>query len=231
MDAIQEIADKYDLKVIYDAAHAFCVEVDGESVLNRGDMSTLSFHATKVYNTLEGGALIVHDESTKKRIDYLKNFGFAGETEVVAPGINSKVDEVRAAYGLLNLKQVDAAIEARHQVAIKYRAALRNVPGIRFFDDMPGVRHNYSYFPIFINAEEYGKTRDQLYFEMKEKNILGRRYFFPLISTFSTYRGLPSAAPDNLPVATKIANEVICLPMHHALSDDDVNRVLDLVRG
>ena len=138
---------------------------------------------------------------------------------------------ITAAYGLLNLKQVDAAIEARHQVAIKYRAALRNVPGVRFFDDMPGVRHNYSYFPIFINAEEYGKTRDQLYFEMKEKNILGRRYFFPLISTFSTYRGLPSAAPDNLPVATKIANEVICLPMHHALSDEDVNRVLDLVIG
>ena len=229
MDAIQAIADKYGLKVIYDAAHAFGVEVNGESVLTRGDMSTLSFHATKVYNTLEGGALIVKDEATKKRIDYLKNFGFAGETEVVAPGINSKVDEVRAAYGLLNLKQVDIAIEKRHQVAIKYREALRDVPGIRFFDDMPGVRHNYSYFPIFINAEEYGKTRDQLYFEMKEKGILGRRYFFPLISTFSTYRGLPSAAPDNLPVATKIANEVICLPMHHELSDEDLNRVLELI--
>ena len=172
---------------------------------------------------------MVHDAATKKRIDYLKNFGFAGETEVVAPGINSKVDEVRAAYGLLNLKQVDAAIEARHQVAIKYREALRDVPGIRFFDDMPGVRHNYSYFPIFINEAEYGKSRDQLYFEMKEKNVFGRRYFFPLISSFSTYRGLPSAAPSNLPVATKIANEVICLPMHHLLSDDDINRVLELV--
>ena len=229
MDAIQAIADKYGLKVIYDAAHAFGVEVNGESVLNRGDMSTLSFHAPKVYNTLEGGALIVKDEATKKRIDYLKNFGFAGETEVVAPGINSKVDEVRAAYGLLNLKQVDAAIEKRHQVAIKYRNALRDIPGIRFFDDMPGVRHNYSYFPIFINSEEYGKTRDQLYFEMKEKNVLGRRYFYPLISTFSTYRGLPSAAPDNLPVATKLANEVICLPMHHDLSNDDISRVIELV--
>ena len=229
MKQIQEIADKYGLKVIYDAAHAFGVEVDGESVLNAGDMSTLSFHATKVYNTLEGGALIVHDEATKKRIDYLKNFGFAGETEVVAPGINSKVDEVRAAYGLLNLKQVDAAISARQKVAQKYREALRNVPGIRFFDDMPGVRHNYSYFPIFINAEEYGKTRDELYFEMKEKNVLGRRYFYPLISTFSTYRGLPSATIENLPVATKIANEVICLPMHHALSDGDLERVLNLI--
>lgn len=224
--AIQEIADKYGLKVIYDAAHAFGVEVDGESVLNAGDMSTLSFHATKVYNTLEGGALVMHDEQTKKRIDYLKNFGFAGETEVVAPGINSKVDEVRAAYGLLNLKQVDQAIANRQKVAEKYREALRDVPGIRFFDDMPGVRHNYSYFPIFINAEEYGMTRDELYFKMKADNVLGRRYFYPLISTFSTYRGLPSAAPENLPVATKIANEVICLPMHHELNDADICRIL-----
>ena len=228
-ESIQTIADKYGLKVIYDAAHAFGVEVDGESVLNAGDMSTLSFHATKVYNTLEGGALVMHDEQTKKRIDYLKNFGFAGETEVVAPGINSKVDEVRSAYGLLNLKQVDQAIANRQKVAKKYREALRNVPGIKFFDDTPGVRHNYSYFPIFINAEKYGKTRDQLYFEMREKNVLGRRYFFPLISTFSTYRGLPSAAPENLPIATKIANEVICLPMHHDLSDEDINRVLEIV--
>lgn len=226
---IKEIADKYGLKVIYDAAHAFGVEVNGESVLNAGDMSTLSFHATKVYNTLEGGALVMHDEHTKKRIDYLKNFGFAGETEVVAPGINSKVDEVRSAYGLLNLKQVDNAIEARHQVAIRYREALRKIPGIRFFDDMPRVKHNYSYFPIFVNAEQYGMTRDELYFKMKEQGVLGRRYFYPLISTFSTYRGLPSAVPENLPVATKMANEVICLPMHHALSDEDVNRILELV--
>ena len=229
MKRIQEIADKYGLKVIYDAAHAFGVEVDGESVLNAGDMSTLSFHATKVYNTLEGGALIMHDEQTKKRIDYLKNFGFAGETEVVAPGINSKVDEVRAAYGLLNLKQVDEAIEKRHQVAVKYREALRNVPGIRFFDDMPGVRHNYSYFPIFINAKEYGMTRDEIYFKMREQGVLGRRYFYPLISTFSTYRGLPSATTENLPIATKIANEVICLPMHHELSEEDLDRILSLI--
>lgn len=228
MDAIQAIADKYGLKVIYDAAHAFGVEVNGESVLNAGDMSTLSFHATKVYNTLEGGALVMHDEQTKKRIDQLKNFGFTGETEVVAPGINSKVDEVRSAYGLLNLKQVDDAIEKRHQVAVKYREALRNVSGIRFFDDIPGVRHNYSYFPIFI-TEEYGMTRDELYFKMKEQGVLGRRYFYPLISSFSTYRGLPSATPENLPVATKIANEVICLPMHHALTESDIQRIIDLI--
>ena len=229
MKQIQEIADKYGLKVIYDAAHAFGVEVDGESVLNAGDMSTLSFHATKVYNTLEGGALVIHDEQTKKRIDSLKNFGFAGETEVVAPGINSKVDEVRCAYGLLNLKQVDQAIANRQKVAQTYREVLKDVSGLRFFEDISGVRHNYSYFPIFINAKEYGMTRDELYFKLRENGIWGRRYFYPLISTFSTYRGLPSATSENLPVATKIANEVICLPMHHALEEEDIERILNCI--
>lgn len=223
---IQEIADKYGLKVIYDAAHAFGVEVNGHSILEAGDMSTLSFHATKVYNTLEGGALVCHDEKTKQRIDYLKNFGFAGETEVVAPGINSKVDEVRAAYGLLNLKQVDQAIANRQKVAQHYRAELKGVEGIRYFDDMTGVRHNYSYFPIFIDAEKYGMTRDELYFKMKEQNVLGRRYFYPLISTFSTYRGLPSATPFNLPEATRLSEEVICLPMHHNLNEEEIERVV-----
>lgn len=227
---IKEIADTYGLKVIYDAAHAFGVEVDGESVLNAGDLSTLSFHATKVYNTVEGGALVMHDAETKKRIDYLKNFGFANEVTVVGPGINSKTDEVRSAYGLLNLRQVDAAIEARHQVAIKYREALRPVEGITFFDDMPGVKHNYSYFPIFVDAEKYGMTRDELYFKMKEHNVLGRRYFYPLISEFSTYRGLDSARPENLPNAQRMAETVICLPMHHALSDEDVERVIDVIK-
>ena len=255
---IQEVVDQYGLKVIYDAAHAFGLEipkeksdyrvafdeatnalspaeptkqvnVPTESILNWGDMSTLSFHATKVYNTIEGGAMVMHDEKTKKRIDYLKNFGFAGEVTVVGPGINSKMDEMRSAYGLLNLKQVDAAIEARHQVAIKYREALRDVEGITFFDDMPGVKHNYSYFPIFIDAEKYGMTRDELYFKMKEANVLGRRYFYPLISEFSTYRGLESARPENLPNAHKMANSVICLPMHHALTDEDINRILECV--
>ena len=255
---IQEVADQYGLKVIYDAAHAFGLEipkeesdyrvafdeatnalspaeptkqvnVPSESILNWGDMSTLSFHATKVYNTIEGGAMVMHDEKTKKRIDYLKNFGFADEVTVVGPGINSKMDEMRSAYGLLNLKQVDAAIEARHQVAIKYREALRDVEGITFFDDMPGVKHNYSYFPIFIDAEKYGMTRDELYFKMKEVNVLGRRYFYPLISEFSTYRGLESARPENLPNAHKMANSVICLPMHHALTDEEINRILECV--
>lgn len=159
----------------------------------------------------------------------MKNFGFAGETEIVAPGINGKMDEVRSAYGLLNLKQVDAAIESRRQVAVKYREALKDVEGISFMEDMPGVRHNYSYFPIFVDAEKYGMTRDELYFKMKEQNVLGRRYFYPLISEFSTYRGLESARPENLPVAHKIADEVICLPMHHAMTNKEVSKVFELL--
>ena len=255
---IKEIADKYGLKVIYDAAHAFAleipknetdykvafdgannvfnpskaakkVEVETESILNWGDMSTLSFHATKVYNTIEGGAMIMHDAETKKRIDYLKNFGFADEVTVVGPGINSKVDEMRAAYGLLNLKQVDAAIEARKKTADVYREALRGIDGLTFYEDMPGVKHNYSYFPMFIDAEKYGMTRDELYFRMKEANVLGRRYFYPLISEFSTYRGLESARKENLPNAHKMADTVICLPMHHELSEGDMERILKLI--
>lgn len=256
--AIKEIANKYGLKVIYDAAHAFAleipkneadykiafdeatnalnpsqptkkVEVETESILNWGDMSTLSFHATKVYNTIEGGAMIMHDAETKKRIDYLKNFGFANEVTVVGPGINSKVDEMRSAYGLLNLKQVDQAIANRQKVANAYREALRGIDGLTFFEDMSGVKHNYSYFPMFIDAEKYGTTRDELYAKMKEANVLGRRYFYPLISEFSTYRGLESARPENLPNAHKMADSVICLPMHHELSDDDIQRTLDLI--
>lgn len=242
VDAIQDIADKYGLRVIYDAAHAFGVKVDSRqsktlsngvgdyvSVLNAGDLSTLSFHATKVFNTVEGGAMVMHDAKMKQRIDYLKNFGFANETTVVGPGINSKMDEIRSVYGLLNLKQVDKAIEARHKVAVKYREALKGVEGISFFDDMPGVQHNYSYFPIFVDAEKYGMTRDELYFKMREHKVWGRRYFYPLISEFSTYRGLESAAPDNLPNAHKMADTVICLPMHHLLSDENVQRVIECI--
>ena len=229
-DAIQAIADKYGLKVIYDAAHAFGVKVNGKSVLHAGDISTLSFHATKTYNTIEGGALVCHDAKTKQRIDYLKNFGFAGETEVVAPGINSKMDEVRAAYGLLNLQYVDEAIAARGRVDARYRRELAGIPGIDMFGLRNDVHHNYSYFPIFVDAEKYGMSRDELYFKMRERNVYGRRYFYPLISTFSTYRGLPSAAAGNLPVATRMADTVICLPMHHALSDDDVTRVIECIR-
>lgn len=226
---IQEIADTYGLKVIYDAAHAFGVNVNGKSILENGDMSTLSFHATKVYNTVEGGALICRDEATKKRIDYLKNFGFAGETTVVAPGINSKMDELRAAYGLLNLKQVDEAIAKRKHVAQLYSEALKDVPGIRFLNDIEGVRHNYSYFPIFITEKEYGMSRDNLYEKLQQNNIFGRRYFYPLISNFPVYRGLESADPSNLPIATKLADQVLCLPMYADLTDIDVERILGVV--
>jgi len=228
-EAIQAIADKYGLKVIYDAAHAFGVEVNGESLLNAGDMSTLSFHATKVFNTIEGGAMVMHDEKTKQRIDYLKNFGFANEVEVVGPGINSKMDEIRSAYGLLNLKQVDAAIAARQKVALAYRNALRDVDGISFWDDMPGVRHNYSYFPIFVDAEKYGMTRDELYIKMKDQGVWGRRYFYPLISEFSTYRGLDSSHPENLPNAHRMADTVICLPMHHALTEAEIDKIIMVI--
>lgn len=230
VDRIEAIAQKYGLKVIYDAAHAFGVKQNGRSILEAGDISTLSFHATKTYNTVEGGALICHSKEMKQRIDYLKNFGFAGETEVIAPGINSKMDEIRAAYGLLSLKHVDAAIAARKRVAERYREALREVKGLRLFEDIEGVTHNYSYFPIFIDAAEFGETRDELYFRLKEHGISGRRYFYPLISTFSTYRSLPSASADNLPVATRLANEVICLPMHHELTMEEADRIISIIK-
>jgi dTDP-4-amino-4,6-dideoxygalactose transaminase len=229
MENIQAIADKYGLKVIYDAAHAFGVSINGKSILEAGDMSTLSFHATKVYNTIEGGALICRDEQTKKRIDYLKNFGFAGETTVVAPGINGKMDELRSAYGLLNLRQVDNAILSRQKTANLYREGLKNMEGISLLEDIEGIRHNYSYFPIFVDSEKYGMTRDELYFKMREKKVFGRRYFYPLISTFPTYRGLDSARHENLPVATKVADAVICLPMYAGLSSNDINKILAVI--
>lgn len=228
-ERIQAIADKYGLKVIYDAAHAFGVEVKGESVLNAGDLSTLSFHATKVFNTIEGGALICQDKEMKQRIDYLKNFGFAGETTVVAPGINGKMDEVRSAYGLLNLKQVDRAISQRKQIAEAYREGLRDIKGIRVIEDLADVHSNYAYFPIFVDAEIYGMSRDELYFKMREEGVFARRYFYPLISEFSTYRGLPSATKENLPVAHQLAEAVICLPMYHSLTLNDAKRIIESI--
>ena len=229
MAAIQAIADKYGLKVIYDAAHAFGVKKDGVSVLEHGDMSTLSFHATKVFNTIEGGALICRDAKTKQRIDYLKNFGFAGETEVVAPGINSKMDEVRAAYGLLNLKQVDSAIAHRKAVTEQYRTELNDVAGISFLEDEANVKHNYAYFPIFVDEAEYGMSRDALYYKLQEQGIYGRRYFYPLISSFSTYRGLESARPENLPNAQRMAEQVICLPLYSGLEESVAERIIDCI--
>ncbi len=228
-ERIQTIADRYGLKVIYDAAHAFGVTVNGRSVLEHGDMSTLSFHATKVYNTVEGGALIVKDEQTKKTIDYLKNFGFAGETEVVAPGINSKLDEIRAAYGLLNLKQVDEAIYERKLIAETYEEELRGTEGITThkFDDT-SVRYNYSYYPILVDAPKYGMTRDELYFKLRDHNIFGRRYFYPLISEFPMYRSL--AGQRNLLVAERIASRVICLPIYPGLTKNEISLISQIIK-
>ena len=230
-EKIQAIANTYGLKVIYDAAHAFGVRVNGESILNSGDMSTLSFHATKLYNTIEGGALICHDENTKKRIDFLKNFGFADEVTVVAPGINAKMDELRAAYGLLNLKQVDDAIVKRKKIVEAYKKFLRDIKGISFLEDIPSVTHNYSYFPVFVNGKEYGMSRDALYQKLRQHNIFGRRYFYPLISDFPAYRGLPSSAPERLPVARKMASEVICLPIYADLPIENVERIVRSLRA
>ena len=230
-DRIQQIADRHGLKVIYDAAHAFGVEVGGKSLLNAGDMSTLSFHATKVYNTVEGGALVVKTAAMKQHIDNLKNFGFIGETDIVAPGINGKMDEIRAAYGILNLKLVDEAIAMRRKAAMLYRELLSGVPGISWLDDMPGVRHNYSYFPIFVDAGQYGMTRDALYEKLKQHNILGRRYFYPLISNLSIYNRLESADPANLPVANRKADTVICLPMHAGLTESQIEKIVNQIKS
>lgn len=226
---IQAIADIYGLKVIYDACHAFGVESNGESILKFGDMSILSFHATKVFTTFEGGAIICNDEATKKRIDYLKNFGFAGETTVVAPGINAKMNEFQAALGILQLKHIDSAIEMRKKVAEIYNESLKDIPGITLPEKVEGLRHTYPYYPILIDSEKYGLTRDMLYDKFKKNNINTRRYFYPLISQFPAYRGLESSSPENLPVATKIADEVLCLPMYADLSIKTVNSISDLL--
>lgn len=230
LEVFQQIADTYNLKLIYDAAHAFGVKVKGESILNFGDLSVLSFHATKVFNTIEGGAIISPDEKTKKRIDFLKNFGFADETTVIAPGINAKMNELQAAYGLLQLKYVDECIAKRKIIADYYREQLKGVSGIKFLEDIKEVNHAYSYFPILVDVSLYGKTRDELYNELKLHNIFGRRYFYPLISQFPTYRGLPSSKPDNLPIATKIAEQVICLPIYPELKQEQQYRIIQIIR-
>lgn len=230
VEAIDAIAKRHNLKVIYDAAHAFGVKYKGRSILEWGDVSTLSFHATKVYNTIEGGAMVVHSAEMKYDVDNLKNFGFRGETTVVAPGINSKMDEMRAAYGLLNLRQVDAAIAARKRVAEKYVAALKDIKGIELFpyEISPSFRWNYAYFPILV-TEDYRMTRDALYEFMKTQNVLGRRYFYPLITDFEPYKNCPSATAANIPIANHLASQVICLPLHHALTAEEVERVIQCI--
>lgn len=217
VEKIQKIADNYGLKVIYDAAHAFGVTIKGNSILNWGDLSIMSFHATKVFNTIEGGAIVCHDEKMKQRIDYLKNFGFTDEVTVVAPGINAKMNEIQAAYGLLQLKYVDEYIAKRKAIAETYRKELSGIPGIRFMEDMESVRHSYTYFPILVDTVKYGKSRDEVYAELKKNGINGRRYFYPLISQLPTYRGLSSAQTNNLPIAIKISEMIICLPLYSNL--------------
>lgn len=213
VERIREIADIYGLKVIYDASHCFGVKINDKSILSFGDLSVISFHATKVFNTFEGGGIISHDKTMKERIDFLKNFGFAGETTVVAPGINAKMSEIQAAMGLLQLKYIDENINKRQKITLRYRELLHDVQGIRLLSDSPNVRHSYSYFPIFVSEDKYGISRDNLYARLKENNIFTRRYFYPLISQFPTYRGLQSAQPGQLPIAEKAAAQVICLPL------------------
>lgn len=230
LKSIQRIADTYGLKVIYDAAHAFGVNVGSESVLNHGDLSVLSFHATKVFNTFEGGAIVCPDAKTKQRIDHLKNFGFVDETTVVATGINGKMSEFQAAFGLLQLRDIDAAIKARADIDARYRKGLAGVAGISCVDESGESRANYSYFPILVDAR-YPELRDKLYFRLREQGVFARRYFYPLITDFPMYRGLPSAAPSSLPVARRIADQVICLPIYPTLSESDQDRVIGLITG
>ncbi len=229
VERIQDIANIYGLKVIYDAAHAFNVTLNNESILNFGDLSILSFHATKVFNTFEGGAIVCHDEKTKKRIDYLKNFGFSGETKVIAPGINSKMNEVQAAFGLLQLKYIDEAIEKRKKIANLYRELLNGIEGIKVLHDLESVKHNYSYFPILIEKSKYGISRDDLYEKLKKKNIFSRRYFYPLISEFPMYKSLASASVDNLSVAIEIAKNVLCLPIYPDLEHAEAMRIINIL--
>lgn len=228
VEAIQKIADIYGLKVIYDAAHAFGVQYKGESLLRHGDMSVLSFHATKVFNTFEGGAIVCPDAKTKQRIDYLKNFGFADEITVTASGINGKMSEINAAFGLLQLQHVDQALNRRLQIEARYRELLKLIEGIDLLPTTSGTKNNASYFPILVNRH-YPLTRDELYQKMKEAKIYGRRYFYPLISNMPMYRGMESAKKENLPHSHNIADKVICLPIYPALMDEQVDAIISTI--
>ena len=228
IERIQKIADTYGLKVIYDAAHAFGVEYKGESLLRHGDLSVLSFHATKVFNTFEGGAIVCPDAKTKQRVDYLKNFGFADEVTVTAPGINGKMSEINAAFGLLQLNHIDAALKRRREIEARYRRALAAVPGISLLPIPPDTRGNASYFPIFVD-EGYPMDRDALYEKMRQAGIYARRYFFPLLSDFPMYRGLPSAASERLPIAHRFSRRVLCLPIYPNLEDASIDEIVSLI--
>jgi dTDP-4-amino-4,6-dideoxygalactose transaminase len=231
LDRIQEIADRYGLKLIYDAAHAFGVKINGTSTANYGDLSVLSFHATKVFNTFEGGAIISHDVKTKLHIDNLKNFGITDETTVVSPGINAKMNEFQAALGILQLKYVNEAIKKRKLVTEIYREALKGVNGITFQPELTDVIHNFAYFPVLVDSIKFGRTRDDVYNELRKHDIFCRRYFYPLISQFPTYRGLESAQPGKMPVAERITEEVLCLPIYPDLEISAVNNISAIIKN
>ena len=228
VDAIKKIADNYNLKVIYDAAHAFGVQDAQGSILRHGDLSVLSFHATKVFNTFEGGAIVCPDAKTKQRIDHLKNFGFVDELTVVAPGINGKMSEFNAALGMLQLKHIDDALLQRKKIDQTYRKLLNNVKGIHCVQEAGQAVANYSYFPILVDAN-YAISRDDLYQKLKDQNIYARRYFYPLITDFPMYRGMPSAHRENLPVATEAASKVLCLPIYPGLLQEELQRIVELI--
>ncbi len=229
-EKIQRIADIYGLKIIYDAAHAFGVEQNNKTILNWGDLSILSFHATKTFNTVEGGAIISKDEKLKKRIDYLKNFGIVNETTVVGYGINAKMNELIAAYGLLQIKNIDNEIQKRKQKTNLYRKFIKNINGISIYSDFENTKHNYSYFPILIDKNKFGKTRDDMYQILKNNNIFARRYFYPLISQLPAYRGLGSAKKSNLPIAIKTAEQILCLPLYAELENKTIEFIVNLIR-
>lgn len=229
VDKIQRIADTYGLKVIYDAAHAFGVKKNGTSVLNYGDLSILSFHATKVFNTIEGGAIICPDARTKQRIDYLKNFGFADETTVIAPGINAKMNEVQAAFGLLQLQHIDAALLSRRTIYERYCTHLAGVSGLTFYSAIQNFEWNHAYYPVLIDSN-YPLSRDELYEALKAENIYSRRYFYPLISSFAMYRHLPSARPEHLPVANQLAEKILCLPIYPDMDEEEQMRVIGVIQ-
>ena len=228
VDSIQKIADNYNLKVIYDGAHAFGVKCHCGSVLNHGDLSILSFHATKVFNTFEGGAIISPDEKTKIRIDQLKNFGHVGETNVVATGINGKMSELNAAFGLLQLKYIDQSIEKRRLIDTAYREQLKNVKGIYCLNDSGEQVSNYAYFPILVN-EDFPISREELNQHLKDNGIYARRYFYPLITDYPMYRGLSSANHDNLRHASNASARILCLPIYPDLAIEDVKKITSYI--
>ncbi|CAM4159975.1 DegT/DnrJ/EryC1/StrS family aminotransferase [Roseateles saccharophilus] len=229
VDAIQRIADNYNLRVIYDAAHAFGVNGPKGSVLNNGDLSVLSFHATKVFNTFEGGAIVCPDAKTKLRIDQLKNFGFVDELTVVAPGINGKMSEINAAFGMLQLKHITHALDRRKEIDGAYREQLKDIKGIRCLGESGETEANHSYFPILVE-DDYPLSRDELYDKLKTRGVFARRYFYPLITDFPMYRGLPSAHRDNLPTANNAAQKVMCLPIYPTLTSENISKVVDCIR-